>query len=84
MLAGDADCALHACHICTGTGLTPATSAPGLGPPLLPHLHRDWASGAADAMLAGDTDCALHAVARRVQHGMWAQSIEHAAWHVEL
>ena len=32
----------HRCHICTGTGLTPATSAPGLGSPL-PHLHRDWA-----------------------------------------
>jgi hypothetical protein len=30
------------CHICTGTGLTPATSAPGLGAPL-PHLRRDWA-----------------------------------------
>ena len=29
-------------HCCTGTGLTPATSAPGLGSPL-PHLHRDWA-----------------------------------------
>jgi hypothetical protein len=29
-------------HICTGTGLTPATSAPGVGPPR-PHLHRDWA-----------------------------------------
>ena len=26
------------CHICTGTGLTPATSAPGLSSPL-PHLH---------------------------------------------
>ncbi len=41
------------CHIGTGTGLTPATSAPGLGSPLptsaprqglsLPHRHRDWA-----------------------------------------
>ena len=31
------------CHICTGTGLTPATSAPGLGSPP-PHLHRDWAN----------------------------------------
>ena len=41
------------CHICTGTGLAPATSVPGLGSPLptsasglgspLPHLHRDWA-----------------------------------------
>ena len=29
-------------HICTGTGPTPATSAPGLGPPL-PDLHRNWA-----------------------------------------
>jgi hypothetical protein len=29
-------------HICTGTGLTPSTSAPGLGPPL-PHLRRDRA-----------------------------------------
>ena len=29
-------------HICTGTGLTPPTSAPGLGSPL-PHLHRHWA-----------------------------------------
>ncbi len=41
------------CHICNGTGPTPATSAPGLGSGLatsapglgsaLPHLHRDWA-----------------------------------------
>ena len=29
-----------ASEICTGTGRTPATSAPGLGLPL-PHLHRD-------------------------------------------
>jgi hypothetical protein len=29
-------------HICAGTGLTPATSAPGPGPPF-PHLQRDWA-----------------------------------------
>jgi acyl-CoA synthetase (AMP-forming)/AMP-acid ligase II len=27
-------------HICTGTELTPSTSAPGLSSPL-PHLHRD-------------------------------------------
>ncbi len=32
----------HPSHICTRTGLTPATSAPGLGPPR-PHLRRDWA-----------------------------------------
>ena len=31
----------HRCHICTGTGLTAATSAPGLGSPR-PHLRRDW------------------------------------------
>jgi hypothetical protein len=30
------------CHVCTGTGLNPATSAPGLGS-ILPRLHRDWA-----------------------------------------
>ncbi len=29
-------------YTCIGTGLTPATPAPGLGSPL-PHLHRDWA-----------------------------------------
>ena len=29
-------------HICTGTGGSAATSAPGLASPL-PHLHRDWA-----------------------------------------
>ena len=33
---------LHPCHICTGTALTAATSAPGLRSPL-PHLHRDCA-----------------------------------------
>ena len=32
----------HPGHICIGTGLTPATFAPGLGS-LRPHLHRDWA-----------------------------------------
>ena len=30
------------CHICTGTGRTRATSAPGPCA-LVPHLHRDWA-----------------------------------------
>jgi hypothetical protein len=32
----------HRFHICAGTGLTPPTTAPGLGSPL-PHLCRDWA-----------------------------------------
>ena len=35
-------CWAHPCHICAGAGLTPATSARGLGSPL-PRLHRDWA-----------------------------------------
>ena len=26
-------CTSHRCHVCTGTGLTPATSAPGQGSP---------------------------------------------------
>ena len=31
---------VHPCHICTGTGLTPATSAPGLGfPPSCIHVR---------------------------------------------
>ena len=29
-------------HICTGTGLAPATSAPRLSPPLPHRRHRDW------------------------------------------
>jgi hypothetical protein len=32
----------HPCHICAGTRLTRATSAPGLGSPR-PHLPQDWA-----------------------------------------
>ena len=32
----------HPCHICTGTGLIPPTSAPGLGSSRT-HLHRDTA-----------------------------------------
>ncbi len=46
-------CAVHACRLCAGSGLTPPTSAPGLGshlpasaPGLGPprqHPHRDWA-----------------------------------------
>ncbi len=36
----------HPSHICAGTGLTPSTSAPGLGSPL-PHLHRDLSLAAA-------------------------------------
>ena len=38
-----APAATSASHICTGIGLTPATSARGLGSPL-PHLRRDCAS----------------------------------------
>ena len=61
----------HPCHICSGTGPTPATSAPGLGPPL-PHLHRDWAALCLSAMghlqLAGAC-CSLQAHASGSGHG---------------
>ena len=36
----------HPCHICIGTGLTPATSAPGLGSPLLWHIPVPTAASA--------------------------------------
>jgi hypothetical protein len=42
----------HFRHICAGTGLTSATSAPGLGS-LLPHLRRDWAHSAASSHTSG-------------------------------
>ena len=38
-------CVHTAATFCAGTGLTAATSAPGLGSPL-PHLHQDWGSRA--------------------------------------
>jgi hypothetical protein len=50
----------HAYHICTGTGLTPATSAPGLGS-RLPHLHRDWAHPCHIFIGTGLTACRPHA-----------------------
>ena len=46
----------HPAHICAGTGPTPPTSAPGLGPPR-PHLHRDrrarYLGGPADVWQCG-------------------------------
>jgi hypothetical protein len=39
----------HLCHICTGTGLIPATSAPGLGSRSADLLGFDWASSRAVA-----------------------------------
>ncbi len=33
----------HPSHICTGTGLTPASSCTGTGLAPCPHLRRDWA-----------------------------------------
>ena len=49
---------------CIETGLAPATSAPGLGPPL-PHLHRDWASRLflAPQLADGKARIALHCIA---------------------
>ena len=69
----------HPCHICTGTGLTPATSAPGLGrscgglwtavvPGELPDVHT------ADARQArvcdgGSSRCAALHAHRRIRTG---------------
>ncbi len=39
----------HPSHIYAGTGLTPATSAPGLGSPL-PHLRRDLSQAQQDLL----------------------------------
>jgi hypothetical protein len=53
----------HPCHICTGTGLTPARSAPGMNSPL-PHLHR----GFVGPRPCFPSDSALLAAAHRL-HG---------------
>jgi hypothetical protein len=42
------------CHICTGTGLVRATSAPGVGSPLS-RLRRDWAHPCPQAAAARDS-----------------------------
>ena len=42
----------HPAHICPGSGLNPATSAPRPRPPL-PHLHQDWARPATSAPALG-------------------------------
>ena len=44
--------------ICTGTALTPTTSAPGMAP--FPHLHQDWAHPAATALGLGSSLPHLH------------------------
>jgi hypothetical protein len=82
-ITAKADCALHlsdavgrircarkrsACHICAGSGLTPHTSAPGVGSPrthlhwdfagpCLPHLRRDWAHACHICAGTGLTRC---------------------------
>ena len=53
-------CSSRRCHICTRTGLTPATSAPGLGSPL-PHLHRGCAFPHLHRDSAGATQCGVDA-----------------------
>ena len=49
------------CHVCTGTGHTPAQFAPGLGS-AVPHLHRDWAQQCHTCTGTGPTPatCAPH------------------------
>jgi hypothetical protein len=56
-------------HVCTGTGLTPATPAPGRGSPL-PHLHRDRAHAAAPPVSAMQNAAAGARGARRGGGGL--------------
>ncbi len=55
----------HPAHICAGTGLTPPTSAPGLGSPR-PHLRRDRAT-ARTAGVAAHGWCTARNVAWRTE-----------------
>ncbi len=56
----------HPRHICAGTGLTPATSAPGLGSPR-PHLRRDWAHPGHICARTGRTEPAKASATRTVR-----------------
>jgi hypothetical protein len=63
---------LPSCRICAGLGLTPPTSAPGLGSPR-PHLRRDWAhprpklrgDWAHPSQICAGTRCSLAEAAER-------------------
>jgi hypothetical protein len=68
----------HVAHVCAGTGLTPPTSAPGLGPPLpchiragtgltpaLPHLCWDWCGGGDGQALPEDLAAYLSSQGQR-------------------
>ena len=51
----------HRCHICTRTGLTPATSAPGPGSPHPHLLHRNWNHPCHICIATGLTPATVHA-----------------------
>ena len=54
-------------HICAVAGLTPATSAPGLGSPL-PHLRRGWAQCIAPWLGSVHSACSCDALATHRVH----------------
>jgi hypothetical protein len=55
------------CHILARTGLTPPTSAPGLGL-LLPQLHRGWARLAGNKRSAAERQSGVRAGGRACAH----------------
>jgi hypothetical protein len=65
-------------HICAGTGLTPPTSAPGLGSPL-PHLRQDCATSTLRPR-ALYMRASIYALVRMHVHPRRQQHIGHASW----
>jgi hypothetical protein len=63
-------------HICAGTGLVSATSAPGLGSPLLPHLRRDWTCPSQRHRLARSGSCAVRVARLRVARCVNARGLQ--------
>ena len=64
----------HRCHICAGTGLTPATSAPGLGQPRCAASRRDF-GGVEQARAAVAETGGRSTRARRVCHDAHASHL---------
>jgi hypothetical protein len=56
----------HPCHVCAGTGLAAATSAPGLGS-LVPRLHQDRARRCDVGCCAAKAFCCPRLLARLLQ-----------------
>ena len=68
----------HPFHICSGTRLAPATSAPGLGSPL-PHLRRDSARRALRRLGQATRWALRHSEYMRLAGGSWGEPSERHA-----